>query len=1199
VNARRFRTVFGADLRFHSTRPLIWVLIVVLALSSYMLSTGDMTIASGDSTVGGDSKVWLTSEFQVALLFPLVAFLFYVFFVAVAAGMAIPRDDELEVGPVLHATRLTPAEYVWGKFLAVLLVFFGVLILHLLFQVLFNHLWPHAEAEKMRGPFQLVNYLRPALFLAVPCLVFFCGVSFAVGEATRKPILVFVLPVAALVVSIFFLFDWSPSWLDPRINRLLMWVEPSGFRWMNETWIKVDRGVDFYNSNPVVYDLPFLLSRIVYVLIGLGIAAGSARHFAATLRGVRVRIRRRRLVEPAGLPARRGSAEATVASLGMAVRPPGFVRTVLDVARFESRNLASQPGLYLFVPIILIQTIGTLMISVGAMDTPVLLTSGTAAVRSMNTLTLLVCLLLMFYTVESVLRERNTRLVQIFHATPSRTAALLFGKSLANGIVGAVVLLATMLGAWIVMLVQGKVTFDLRPFALVWGLLLVPTFLVWSSFVTAMVALTGSRYATYAVALGTLILTGVMQMKGKMTWVGNWDLWSVTTWTDFGNVQPNVQALLLNRLFWLAVMVFLIALTVRVFPRREHDSAATLDRLRPAALLRTAGRLSPFAAPALVLGIVLFAQVRAGWQGAAAEKRARDYWARNVATWAEAKTPHLGGVDLDVELEPAEHRFRVHGRYDLVNWTEEAMTRFPMSVGDHFGKVEWTLGGKPFEPENRAKLFVFEPAEPLAPGDTVRVGFSYDGQLPRGISKNGGGMGQFVLPAGVVLTPFGSNFLPVPDFEEGRGVERGKNDTEPRDWAEGFWEGVTPPALGSGVCFPVRTRITGPAEYDYHGVGVRTEETVENGHRTIVWESDHPVNFFNIVAGKWDVWEGDGVAIYHHPDHTYNLEAMGEALEAARRYYSEWFHPYPWKELRINEFPGIASYAQGFPTNITFSEQIGFLTRATAEADAPFLVTAHETAHQWWGNIVMPGEGPGGEILSEGMAHFSTILLFGQVKGERGRRECCKRIESHYGDERRVDSEKPLVWTLGDKPSDTTVMYDKGGWVFWMLHRLLGEEAGFAGIREFVDEYSTGPDFPVLQDYVRVLLRHAPDEAAFDDFVDQWFLDVVVPEYRIEGPRKSRDGDGWLVTATVVNRGSGRMPVDVAAVRGKRPDERDDGAAESEGEDAWRIAREPVLLGAGESAEIEIRCDFEPERLVVDPDVTVLMLERDQAVASL
>jgi len=36
---------------------------------------------------------------------------------------------------------------------------------------------------------------------------------------------------------------------------------------------------------------------------------------------------------------------------------------------------------------------------------------------------------------------------------------------------------------------------------------------------------------------------------------------------------------------------------------------------------------------------------------------------------------------------------------------------------------------------------------------------------------------------------------------------------------------------------------------------------------------------------------------------------------------------------------------------------------------------AHEAAHQWWGNIVTPGKGPGGNVISEGLAEFSACML--------------------------------------------------------------------------------------------------------------------------------------------------------------------------------------------------------------------------------
>ena len=101
---------------------------------------------------------------------------------------------------------------------------------------------------------------------SLPTIVFLAGTSLAIGEWTRRPILVFVIPLALLMVDVFFLWSWSPGWLDPRINRAMMLIEPGGVRWLNETWLKVDRGVSFYNTaaiplRPGVLDQPAGLRR--------------------------------------------------------------------------------------------------------------------------------------------------------------------------------------------------------------------------------------------------------------------------------------------------------------------------------------------------------------------------------------------------------------------------------------------------------------------------------------------------------------------------------------------------------------------------------------------------------------------------------------------------------------------------------------------------------------------------------------------------------------------------------------------------------------------------------------------------------------------------------------------------------------------------------------------------------------------------
>ena len=265
------------------------------------------------------------------------------------------------------------------------------------------------------------------------------------------------------------------------------------------------------------------------------------------------------------------------------------------------------------------------------------------------------------------------------------------------------------------------------------------------------------------------------------------------------------------------------------------------------------------------------------------------------------------------------------------------------------------------------------------------------------------------------------------------------------------------------------------------------------------------------------------------------------------------------------------------------------------------MVVAHEAAHQWWGNLLTPGEGPGGNVLSEGMAHYATMLLHEQVYGDRYRMEFGKRIESRYGDQRFVDSERPLVKIDGSRAGDGTVTYDKGGWVMWMLQQEMGRENILAGLRAFIEKYNPDPDFPVIQDMLAVLRGFAPDTAAFDGFADQWFHDVVVPEYEFSDVTKTRESDGaggeeWIVRGTVENVGTSYMTVQVAATAGDRWSDEGDDAGGSVVAEGYRDARTEVTLGADESAEFEIRVPFDPEQVLVDPDVLVLQLNRDAAV---
>jgi len=881
-----------------------------------------------------------------------------------------------------------------------------------------------------------------------------------------------------------------------------------------------------------------------------------------------------------------------LASLGMSNRAPGFLATALGVLRFELAELRSQPGLYLFVPLILLQTLSNALTAVGAFDTPLLITPGMVAIHSVHPLVVMLCFLSLFYTTESLRRERNSGMWPLYYSTPARTAAVLAGKLLANAAVILTVFAATLLAGLIGVLAQRTVAFDLRPFLLVWGAL-IPTFILWISFVAALFAVTGNRYATYAGGLAALALTGWLQVTGRMSWVGNWDLWDALRWSDMGGLDFNARALLLNRLLALAGAAMFLTLAIRTFPRQDRDATRTVQRLQGRTASLATLRFAPFLVPVIALAVALWTQVDQGFQGKAEKKRQKDYWRQNLATWKDAPLPGLRHVEIDLTLDPSARSLATDGAFTFINHTDKPIRQIPLTGGTHWEDLSWTMNGADYQPEDRSRLYVVTPPSPLAPGDTLRLGFRFHGRYPKGITKNGGGASEFVLPSGVVLTTFRPSFLPILGFDEGIGVDE-KNRYEPRVYPDDFHLGMTEPALGAGNPFTTRIRVTAPAEYTVNSVGALIHEEESDGWRTVVWESDHPVRFFNVVAGKWAVRDEGGTAVYYHPAHRYNIDEMALGLSAAREHYGAWFGEFPWLRLKLSEFPAQAFYAQGFPTNITFSEGIGFLTKNDPKTNTAFLVTAHEAAHQWWANILTPGKGPGGEILAEGMSHFSTILLMDQIKGASARIEFCKRVEERYGNERQVDSERPLVRIDGSKAGDNTVIYDKGGWVAWMLLNEVGRENALEGLRHFVEVYKDGPDYPVLQDFVASMRPFAPDSASFDAFVTDWFTRVVVPEYKIAEARALGGPDStWTASCKLRNAGTGRMAVEVAAIRGERFDK--DGSPDPQ----YRESRVTVTLGDGEEQDVSISCPFEPQKVLVDPDAKVLQLRRSAAVATL
>ena len=122
-------------------------------------------------------------------------------------------------------------------------------------------------------------------------------------------------------------------------------------------------------------------------------------------------------------------------------------------------------------------------------------------------------------------------------------------------------------------------------------------------------------------------------------------------------------------------------------------------------------------------------------------------------------------ADLDVRLEPEERAWRINGSYLVVNHRDTVLRQLPLTVG-RWTNMRFTANGDSIQPDTASHLYVFTLPRPLGPGDSVRLGFSYEGRHV-GATRAGGGAGEFIVPSGVVMQGWSPQYFLALGFVEG------------------------------------------------------------------------------------------------------------------------------------------------------------------------------------------------------------------------------------------------------------------------------------------------------------------------------------------------------------------------------------------------------------------------------------------------
>ncbi|HKS72232.1 MAG TPA: M1 family aminopeptidase, partial [Terriglobales bacterium] len=264
-----------------------------------------------------------------------------------------------------------------------------------------------------------------------------------------------------------------------------------------------------------------------------------------------------------------------------------------------------------------------------------------------------------------------------------------------------------------------------------------------------------------------------------------------------------------------------------------------------------------------------------------------------------------------------------------------------------------------------------------------------------------------------------------------------------------------------------------------------------------------------------------------------NKKALGEA-EFAAQVYTEYFGATSYKRLAITQ-QSACNYGQSWPTLVwipicyyfdtTIRHQLGL-----DQADRGYWrsVTAHEVAHQWWGQTV-GFSSYRDQWMSEGFAELSASIFLQAAYAKEP-----KRYLDFWNDERELLTQRnkegfraidagPV--TLGYRLSNSRsgynltryLIYPKGAYILQMVRMMMwdrrtGDQNFKATMQDFVKTYAN--QAATTEDFKAMVEKHMTKEMdlegnhRMDWFFREYVYGTALPSYKFDyNFEKNADGD--------------------------------------------------------------------------------------------
>lgn len=1101
------------ELRYWLRTPMLWIFFSIITLLMFLATASENVSVGG--TVGSINRnaPYIIQTFYA--VFSIVSLLLTTAFMNATAN----RDFQYGMHQFVFSSPIKKRDYYFGKFIGAAIIslipMLGISLGALLAPVLAPLLpssFDMVPAERF-GAIIWSGHLNGLLVFAIPNVIISGVLLFSLAIIFRSNIVSF---IGAMLILVFYLASEGFT-SDIQKEWLANLLDPFGMRPFDIMTKYMTVSEKNNGSAGLVGEL--LYNRMIW--LGISLVILFAVYFAFSFTTKREKVKKQKKAKGTVTPiviTDRVFAPTKANSFSL--------NTFLNLIRFEIKAIIKNPTFIIIVSIgmiLLITGLTSFTGNYGSAQYPVTYDVVDTINSSFN---IFMLGFITFYTGVLVWKERDAKINEIEDSTPIKTGVLFVSKVIAIITAIAIVLICTIIVGIIAQTAYGYTRYELDVYikSLLVLRLLSFSFLVILSMLLHY--LINNRYIAYFAFIAFFIVNsfiwGVFKVSTNMVSFGSRP---GLIYSDMNGYGPFVPSTIWFCIYWTLFCIVLCFIITAFYVRGKEPEF----KYR----WKSAKRRFKNSRVAIVVSIIAFVgcgsfvyyntKVLNTYTSSQEDEDMQVDYEKKFKQYEGIVQPRFYKFDYNIAIMPEKRSITAKVEAWAKNTSATPIKDLHFTMPQLTDSIKITIPGATLKLNNKRLYYrIYALKQALAPNDSIKItidlwkltqGFENEVSFTQ-LTQNG----TFFNNSDILPTFGYNNNYEISDKNKRIKLKLPKRERMAKLDDSNLAARANTYISNDSDWVQVNTVISTSADQIAIAPGSLLKTWEANGRKYFNYKLDQKsLNFYSFISARYEVarkkWNGIDLEVYYDKQHAYNVPNMLKSMQKSLEYYTANFGPYMHKQCRIIEFPRYQSFAQAFPGTMPFSEGIGFIIDlrdvTKDDIDQVFYVVAHEMGHQYWAHQVCGANMQGSEMMSEGFAQYSALMVMEKEYGKDKMKKFLKYEMDNYLNGRSTESEgeQPLMKTENQQ----YIHYNKASVIMYYLKEMIGEKNVNHALENLIKTYGyKNPPYPTSIAAVNEFKKVTPDSLQY--LIKDMFENITLFSNRMLDARYKKTAAGYEVT---------------------------------------------------------------------------------------